>query len=370
MEECPEMRLLIVYPYIPLYRVGIFRALVGVPQLSVVIAADAVSPNGIATVDPSTLSDHRRLRNHQRGNVLWQSGLLRILIAERYDAAVFLADAAYLSTWLAAIVARLRKMRVYFWTIGWHKPDSGIKRLVRIWFYRLSDCLWLYGNVGKQIGLEAGFPPAKMTIIGNSLSTLRSVDFDAEPEISDCSMFDDGVLVLGAVLRVIHAKRLDLLIEAASVLQGRSVRVGVMIVGDGPELAGLVDLAGSLDVDLRCVRAVYSEANLGNVYMHLDITVVPGAIGLTAVQSLMHGTPVVTHSNPWAQGPEWESVVPGVTGELFTEGNVEGLADAIERVLANLNRDRREVEKACRREAAEKWSVERQLELVMRALND
>jgi hypothetical protein len=44
------------------------------------------------------------------------------------------------------------------------------------------------------------------------------------------------------------------------------------------------------------------------------------------MHSLMFGTPVVTNDNFESQMPEVEAIVPGFTGELFSDGSVGDLA--------------------------------------------
>jgi hypothetical protein len=63
--------------------------------------------------------------------------------------------------------------------------------------------------------------------------------------------------------------------------------------------------------------------------MGAHVTVSPGKVGLTALQSLAYGTPVITHDNFNAQGPEWEAIIPKQTGDFFRQGDVVDLARLI-----------------------------------------
>ncbi len=49
------------------------------------------------------------------------------------------------------------------------------------------------------------------------------------------------------------------------------------------------------------------------------------------MHSLGYGVPVIAHDDPDEQGPEYEAITPGVTGEFFRKGSVDSLAAAIER---------------------------------------
>jgi glycosyltransferase involved in cell wall biosynthesis len=69
-------------------------------------------------------------------------------------------------------------------------------------------------------------------------------------------------------------------------------------------------------------------------------------VGLTAMQSLAYGTPVITHGDCERQAPEWEAIVPGETGAVFECGSAESLAGAVRDWLSR-NPDREAVRKRC-----------------------
>ena len=55
----------------------------------------------------------------------------------------------------------------------------------------------------------------------------------------------------------------------------------------------------------------------------------------------------MTHDNPDLQGPEWEAIQPGITGELFRYDDVQDLA----RVIADwleLGKSRKQLSVDCR----------------------
>jgi hypothetical protein len=48
------------------------------------------------------------------------------------------------------------------------------------------------------------------------------------------------------------------------------------------------------------------------------------------MHSLGYGVPVITHGDPSRQMPEWEAILPGVTGDLFEPDDVEDLARKVD----------------------------------------
>ncbi len=348
------LRVLVVNPILFHYRRGVFLALDRHPLVSVVFASDLGPLDGIAAMSPGELREHIALRTRSFLGVRWQSGLMRTLLTRRFDAVVFLGDARYASTWLGAVVSRCRGARVAFWTIGWHRPEKGSKRWTRLAFYRLAHLVMLYGQSGKRLGQEMGYPEDRLVVIGNSVEATPVV---AEDEILELPPTSPGELWLGAVIRLNPVKRLDLLVEAAGVLRQRGVDARLLLVGEGPSRTELDRRASTLGVPTHFAGAAYAASTMRRIYDRLDITVVPAAIGLTGIQSLAHGVPVVSDNSPYTQMPEWEAIVPGVTGELYETGNVTALADAIERAAARVANDPEGTAESCRREVAQKWDA-------------
>ncbi len=365
-------RVLIVYQHLPHYRYDVFRLLEDEPSVQVEFAAAAQSRDGsIPTIPSRALRVVHVVRNRWCGRMLWQSGLLGLLVRTRPDTVIFLGDAAYLSTWLGALGCRLSGIQVLFWTHGWVAPDSGVKRIVRLTFYHLADKLLLYGETARAIGKEMGFPLGRMVVIYNSSSgpipeqTVAATAPHRAARPPTLSMFLSSLPpadrpVVTAVIRLNPSKRLDLLIEAAAVLRARGLTTDVLLVGEGPALAGLKEQARALGVRLYAPGPAYDDAALNAVYCVSDVTVVPSIAGLTVLQSLKFGCPVITHDNIYAQMPESEAIIPGTTGSYYSFGNAESLADSISEWVSRPAKARVLTSLECKASITERWSPEAQ----------
>lgn len=126
---------------------------------------------------------------------------------------------------------------------------------------------------------------------------------------------DDYWLTLG---RNEPYKRTDLAILAANEL-GLKLKV----VGGGTELNGLQKIAGPTVEFLGRV----SDSKLVNLYAHAIGLIFPPLedAGITPLEAMASGRPVIAYG----KGGALESVVPGVTGEFFTEQTVESLVSAL-----------------------------------------
>ncbi|GFE87064.1 glycosyltransferase [Steroidobacter agaridevorans] len=318
------------------YRQALLRELENIPALELHLFADTdAGGQAIPVLDLATHPRFHRTACRPMFRATWQTGAVTEAATGRFDVYVFMGDASWLSTWVAACIARARGRRVLFWTHGWTRPDRGLKRLVRVLFYRLANGLLLYGEHGKRLGIAAGFDPNRLHVIFNSL------DFDQQQalraSISEADIYsirrqlfgvEDAPVVM-ATARLTSVKRFDLLIHACALARRSRPDLRLLIVGDGPEKGSLEQLAAECGVAAAFVGPCYDEATLTRYFACANVTVSPGNVGLTCMHSLGYGVPVITHDEAKQQMPEFEAIVPGVTGALVSKDSVEALAAAI-----------------------------------------
>ncbi|MDX2358778.1 glycosyltransferase [Dietzia sp. PP-33] len=373
MSDSRRQQVLVVYPHLPHYRFGVFRELEDLTGYDMIFAADVDSgAKGIATIDFALLKTVDRLRNVRIGPALWQRGLIKVFRKRRPDVVIFFGDASYLSTWWLAILARLRGLDVVFWTIGWHAPERGLKRRVRLLFYRLAHTLMLYGETGAEIGRSMGYPAKRMHIVGNSsLSSLRSTTPpQAQIEAFSDSLPPAGADVIGAVIRLNDVKRLEMIIAAAAKLRSNGSDTVVLLVGEGPFRERLTSLSEDLEVPLYLPGAAYSDLELELAYKRLKVCVIPTVAGLTVLQSLSFGRPVVTHGDAYNQAPEFEAIEDGTNGGLYAYGDVDSLARTIASWQKKVTDDPEGTAERCRRSLDGYWTPQGQARRISKILDD
>jgi glycosyltransferase involved in cell wall biosynthesis len=104
-----------------------------------------------------------------------------------------------------------------------------------------------------------------------------------------------------------------------------------VIVGEGEEERYLRQEAKELRIEKRVTFAP-PMPDIVDLYRSFDIVVVPtqrGGVGLTALEAMAMAKPVVAS----AVGEILNVVIDGKTGFLVPEGDVDGLADRIVRLL-------------------------------------
>jgi glycosyltransferase involved in cell wall biosynthesis len=334
-------RVAVIYHFFAHYRSAIMGALLDCKEIDYVLVGDRSDPDN--SIKPWHPPEDKLLVapcTKVTSTLLWQKGLVRLALRRDIDVMIFLGNVNFLSTWVAALIARLTRKRVLFWTHGWIRNEQGVKALIRNLFYRLSHGLLLYGNRAKMIGVQNGFTGDTLYVIYNSL------DYEAQ-RIARAEITDNhtkqvrGMIfphsrnpILICTSRLIRLRGLELVLRAMSELQKQGFETSLLLVGDGPEREYLGQMARDLRLAVHFYGPCYDEDRLAELIMSANLTVAPGKVGLTAMHSLVYGTPVVTHNDPAEQMPEWEAIVPGRTGDFFKRGDVHDLAKTIHRWCA------------------------------------
>lgn len=329
------------------------------------------------------LSDLRMLgwrigRTHPKNSGLacgvWQRGMIKLALNRKYRAIIYTGDAHMLSTWVGSVIARATGKKVIFWTIGWMRLESGPKAFLRDTFYRLANAYLFYGRHGQELAVEKGFPSENCSVVLNSLNIDALVA--ARQSVNDhvgCnlrkSLFDDSnIPVCICVARLIRRRRLDLLVEALWILSNRGIGMACLLVGEGSERQNLQALSKRLGVCAAFVGECYDSDVLAKYYAASAVSVSPGFVGLTCIQSLAFGVPVVTHSDPWQQCPEYEAIMPGETGSLFQRGSAEDLADVLQQYACS-PRPSPEVQEKCLRSIQDKYTPANQKRIIEQLLS-
>lgn len=238
------------------------------------------------------------------------------------------------------------------------KGSTSLERFVERRSTGLAHWFFAYTERCAHYVAASGFPRERITVVQNTidvkeLARLRdSITGDEERALREkLALPPRNVCLFVGELHT--SKRLEFLLESCSIVAGRTPEFALVVAGDGTE-RGLVERAVPSRPWLRYVgRAVGREkAALGAV---ADILVMPGRVGLVAVDSFALKTPMITTRWPY-HAPEVEYIENGVNG-IVCGDSVEEFADAVERVLRA--RDQLARLKAACAAARPKYSLER-----------
>ena len=330
----------------------------------------------IKEMDTSKLkSEVRKVISFQWRGFSWQHGVLRMNV-KPYNTFLMLGETRNLSTWLFSLRLRLfhPRKKLYYWSHGWYGKESGLERFLKKVFFRLPNGgTFLYGNYARDLMIKEGFAPEKLYVIHNSLAYEKQLALrkDLHEENVYQNHFGNGNLNLFFVGRLTKVKQLDMAIRALAKCQEEGHHYNLTLIGDGEAKEDLVRLTEELGLtdNVWFYGACYDEAELGRMIYNADLCVSPGNVGLTAMHTMVFGTPVVTHNDFPHQMPEFEAIREGETGGFFENGNVDSLAYAISKWFADHQGRRDAVRKACFHEIDTQWNPQFQIDVFKKVLD-
>lgn len=367
------MKLLLITNNAPLYREGIYSL------MDKTFNCDWVF--GEAIEDIKQL-DTKKLRGNVRlvknieffsGRAYWLKGIIRYLF-EDYSYYIILGEERCLSSWLFIILSRfLPNKKVFFWTHGPYGKEGVIKRLIQFFYYRFVDGGFVYSNYSRNILIARGLNKKKYVTIHNSLNYNKQIELRISGLESDVYLqyFGNRNPVLLFIGRLTKVKKLDILVEAVHKLILSGNKYNLVFVGDGSENESLLRKVTEYGVveNVWFYGACYDERKNAELIYNADLCVAPGNVGLTAMHSMVFGTPVISHNDFSWQMPEFEAIHPGTTGDFFERDNVDSLCECISHWFSEKH-DRDKVRKACFEEIDSQWNPNFQIRVIENLISD
>ena len=139
-------------------------------------------------------------------------------------------------------------------------------------------------------------------VIRNGIRPVKLLNTDDIAELRSKWGVDDCDYVLGSVGRLNHQKGYDLLLNMTDKIcnEIKNRRIGLVFIGDGPELENLKKLAQKAPHRMKIVFAGYS-ANAASECGAFDVFLMPSrfeGFGLTFIEAQAHGMPCVVQNIP------------------------------------------------------------------------
>lgn len=207
---------------------------------------------------------------------------------------------------------------------------------------------------------EAGVPEKRVRVLYNGVDTQR---FSPNPIVREQTRAALGLsprdFVIGAVGRMVPIKDYDTLIKAAAALHGKNLTFKLLLLGDGPELPRVRELAQNL-IGAGGFISLGRCKNVPEVLTAMDVfvqTSLNEGMSNTILEAMATGLPVVVTR----VGGNAEIVEEGKTGWMFRPGDAEHLSEIILGISTDV--ETRQVSgQAARQRVQDKFSDERMLE--------
>ena len=327
----------------------------------------------IKTFDYKALKGYvTTLNNHFVRNFYWQSKSLR-LVFRNYDMYFMDGEPYCLSSWIVLLLCRILGKQTVAWTHGWYGREGFVKRLIKRLYYSLYTKLMVYNEYSIKLMKREGFNPDKMYCIANSLDTDKDLKIRSELSPSNIyrNHFKNDYPTIIYCGRIQKWKKLDLVLRCISQFKSEGVIVNAVFLGKDVENVALDKIAENLGIadQIWLYGPCYDEQIIGEMFYNADVCLSPGNVGLTAIHSLTFGCPVLTHDDFKHQGPEFEAIRAGQTGDFFKDGDV---ADMKAKIAFWINKDEESRNKTRIKafdEIDRKWNIYYQLGVIDKVVN-
>jgi glycosyltransferase involved in cell wall biosynthesis len=174
--------------------------------------------------------------------------------------------------------------------------------------------------------------PEKFTVIRLGIELGERVELDEalRAETRRVLGISPDRFVVGWIGRMTAIKNTDVVLQAFAALRARGVDAVLCLIGDGPDRDGLERKAHELGLMRHCLFLGYQE-NVARFYAAFDVFLLASeneGTPVTTIEALAAGRPVVATR----VGGVPDVVEGGVDGFLAEPGDVDGLAERLERL--------------------------------------
>lgn len=368
------LKLCFITNYASHYHLAKWQLLAKTFDVDFVFDHDVSKSGGIKQMDLSLVNAKTvRVKNYFfRKHMIWQSGVIKLAFKKDYDRFIITEEVSCVSSWVFTFIIKFRKNKKLYRGDGhgWYGNEGVLKRIIKKLAFRLSDGEFVYGDYARNIMIKNGLDGNKIWVVHNSLNHAEQLKYRGNISNIYRKHFRNNNPVLLFIGRLISSKRLDMILSALERMRSEVVECNCVFIGDGEIKNELKEETNrkKLNQQVWFYGACYSEREISELITNADLCVSPGNIGLTAMHSLVYGTPIITSNDFSNQGPEFEAVKPGITGDFFEAGNVEDLSRKIMSWL-QMNQDRVQIRENCYKEIDNYWTPEFKVNVIKKVLN-
>jgi glycosyltransferase involved in cell wall biosynthesis len=329
----------VIQPFVPTYRVGLFDAIAERLErhdltLEVWHAQPRgrVAARGNATIGPWSVPIQQHRLSVGTRNVTFRAIHAR---ARRARAVIAGLASTNVETYGLALDPAVRLM---LWGHGrnYTAENSGLDARVEGFLRGRSKHIFVYTNSGRDHLIAVGDRPEDITVVQNSTDTTRLHAALGRFSADDAAALRRELQIenhaVGLFVGAFDApKKLPLLIEATDLIHRERSDFVLLMAGAGPDEAYVREAAASRDYVRFIGRA--NPDRLAHLSTLADIVMMPGRVGLVAVDALALGLPVATTTFKF-HAPEADYLRPGIDS-IWTDMSATAYAAGVLEVLAS-----------------------------------
>lgn len=333
------MKVAIIHPWLPQYRVDFFKQLIAagaMRNIEINVFFGATPPEWKAREDSGASDGFTQLSTRfwtlRNRSINWKS-IRGIRDLKSYELIIVEQAVRNIETYELL----LRRAPLAFWGHGRTHTlrVSAAQDRFKQWLTRKSKWFFAYTQGGKDSMIQAGMEPAKITVVQNSIETAQlhddvfSLDKNALSEFGRThDLRGKTALYIGGLDA---SKRIPFLLRSAEIAARLDSDFRLLIAGTGDERQ-LIEEAISKYPFVTYLGAVFGQEKALSM-ASAQVIAMPGRVGLVAVDSFATLTPIVTTEWEW-HSVEFEYLEPG-NNAIVTENDVDSYARGLIETLQN-----------------------------------
>lgn len=244
------------------------------------------------------------------------------LCSRQYDTLVLMLHFAHITTWLLLLTKWLHRKKIILWGQGISvkrylkesvNPDWKLK-----WQIALADGVWIYEEPEAKQWQQI-FPNKHIVALNNTLTGAEamcgiSLSDEEKTKIRSKWAIKQDIIFIFCARFDNEFRRPDLLIETIERLD--TERYGFIIIGSGRNKPDFSHYTNVLDVG-----AIYDNKIKQELFAAADMYFQPGWVGLSIVEAMAYGKPVLTfrRSEDTLQCVEYCYIEDGKNGLIFDD---------------------------------------------------
>lgn len=338
------IRVQIIQPLIPAYRVALFRWVAKCSDLQVKVCASKTVP-GIENLSSVDIEEELADLKHPchaffRNRFLWQNNLHLDPDMGKGDVLVLCGNLRFLSNIPLILNAKIRGVSLVWWGHGFSKRRNLFKDLINRIVIHFVHVRLFYTDKEVEEHKLMGLPENKLFATNNAIDqdpirkakaawgNKKLLEFQRIENI-------DGKHILLFCGRRTKSVSLELVFAALAQLRETDDKYIFAIIGPDEGEGFLAQKAREFGVEdcIRWLGPMFDQHELAPWFMSARCLVNPGAIGLTIIHSFSYGLPVVVPD--CVHGPEIAALSDEENGLFYIDGNVNDLVKKISALIYN-----------------------------------
>jgi len=334
-------KVLIIYKYLPQYRVDFFHHLKKKlekhnVELSLVHGKsnkiDALK-NDEAIIDWAKIISNKELRIKTK-SMIWQPVLKEL---RGKDLVITLPENKLLLNYYLMVAKFFAKYRFAFWGHAYNMQNdlNNIRNKGKLLFLNKCDWWFAYTPSAKNFLISRGFSKDHVTVVQNAINTneLKQQYAEITPEETAALKKELNIQTenVGIYCGSMYPdKDFDFILAACFLIRKKTPDFHMLFVGSGVEAVKVIEAAKNNDW-IHYVGAKFGKARVP--YFKISaIQLMPRLVGLAILDSFATETPIITTEHPF-HGPEVDYLENGVSG-MMTKDDINIYSDTIVNLFA------------------------------------